>query len=153
MVGRNVTYHRHIEPVKAEVGIIVMEIRDSSLLALLASVFADIVACSGSGNQPQIYWNFQSLQLPGGVHGNIVHSCNMSQGVEGSKLHSYAHKFIYEILRRNFSQAQILSVIFFCFDFFYGKKMYVQARIKVRRFRLVLKNRCQNVQQKQAGSR
>ena len=134
MIGGNMTDHRHVETVETNVSIIIMKVRNSSLLALLTSVFAYIMARCRPRNQSQIYGDFKRFQLPRGVHSHIVHTGYMSQGVKGGYFSSYAHKLIYEVLCSNFFQAQIFSVILFCFYFFGGEKMYVKVRIKIRCF-------------------
>ena len=85
------TYHRHTKPVKADIGIIIVEIRDSSFLTLFTSVLSDIVTGGRTGNNPQVNGHFQGLKLSCRMHRHIVNSGNMTQGVERSQFHSYAH--------------------------------------------------------------
>ena len=150
MIGCYVAYHRHVKSVKADIRIIVVEIRYSSFLALFATVFAYIVTEGRPRNQSQIYGNIKRLQLPCSVHGNIVNAADMPQSVKSSQLRSKAHELVYIIPCNDFSQPEILPVAALAFDFIGTYKMNIHRRVKSRGVFLTVENRLQKLQQKQA---
>ena len=54
MIGGYMADHRHIEPVKADVRIVIVEIRDTLFFALPASIFAYIMSGGSSRNQGKV---------------------------------------------------------------------------------------------------
>ena len=97
MVGCNVSYLRHTVLCHAVVCIVVMKVRDPSLLALAAAVFAYVMACSSGRCECDINRDARIAELPCHVCRDIMHSGNVSEGIEGRDLCSEAHEFIYEI--------------------------------------------------------
>ena len=51
--------HGHAESIKAKIGIIVVEIRNSLFFAFFTAVFAYIMSGGGAGYKPQVYGNSQ----------------------------------------------------------------------------------------------
>ena len=130
MVGCNMADHRHVEPVEADVRIIIMEIRDPPFFAFAAAVLTDVMACGRTGNQPQIHRHLQRLQLTGHMHGHIVDAGNVSQRVPRSNLDTDAHELINALISCHPVKPEIFLMITAFLHLCRPEKPHVQRRIK-----------------------
>ena len=133
MVGRNMAYHRHTESVEARACVIIMKIRDALFLALSAAVFADIVSCRSSRNQPQIYRYFKRFKLTRRMHGYIVNACDMSESIVRFDFNAKPHKFVEIISIGDSEQAKIFLVISFLHYLFRRKEAHFYGRVERQR--------------------
>lgn len=73
---------RHVEAVEADIGIVIVKIRNALFLALLAAVFADIVAGGRTRYEAEVDGNLEESELAGQMHGDVVDVGDVAQGVE-----------------------------------------------------------------------
>ena len=76
------SHQRHVEAVEADIGIVIVKIRNALFLALLAAVFADIVAGGRTRYEAEVDGNLEESELAGQMHGDIVDAGDVAQGVE-----------------------------------------------------------------------
>ena len=94
MIRCDMRDNRQFVPVQTVIGIVIVQIRDAVFLMFPAAVFANVMGGSRSGYQPQIDWNSGIVELPGGIHGDIVNSADMPECIERCDVRSDPHEFI-----------------------------------------------------------
>ena len=78
VIRRNMCYALEVVSAKTIIRIVVMQIRNSSLLLLAAAVFTYVMRCSGSRYESKVNRDPGSVELPCSMHGNIMNASDMS---------------------------------------------------------------------------
>ena len=153
VIRGNVPDHRHVEAIKAEVGVIIVQIGNAFFFAFFAAVFADVVTGRRTRNQAQIQRDPQSRELPGGMHGDIMDSRDVTERIEGCQLCAKTHKFINIVFTCHAEQLCVFAASAVQFAFLLCEKREVERRIKRQGLALKSVQSLEKLQQKQAGGR
>ena len=94
VIGCNMANSRHMKTVIAQIGIVVMQVRDSLFLTFAAAVFSDIVPCCRAGNQRQIHRHPSLCKLSCCKHGDVMNPADMPKGVKRRNINTDTHKLI-----------------------------------------------------------
>ena len=151
MVGRDVTDDRHLVAVETKVCIVIMEIRDTSLLVFPAAIFSDVMACRRTGNQCQIHRHPCIIKLSCRMHGHIVDPCHMTQGVKRRNVGTDAHELIQVQTLGHFAQFQILGCKAFFGNFCRRQELHILCRVISQVQHLVAVNPVENLQQPESA--
>ncbi len=81
-------------PAETVVGVVVMKIRYPLFFEWAAAVFSDVMHGSGTGDDAQIHRHPYLVQLICHIHGNVMHTADMTQGVVRCNIDADAHEFV-----------------------------------------------------------
>ena len=83
--------HRHVEAIKAEVGVIIVQIGNAAQILAAAAEFSDVVPQRRRADQRQVDREPGLFRENGRVQSDIVDADGMRCGVEGRRFHAEAH--------------------------------------------------------------
>ena len=110
MIHGDMTDGRKMHSGAVQVGVIIVQIRNPLPFVLLAAVLPDIMERSRAGNDRQIHRDAHFRQLVGHVHGHVMHSADVADGVERGDLTTDPHEFQDVFLPEEIQHLQILPV-------------------------------------------
>ena len=110
VIGCDMRNGRKGIPAEAVVGVIIMKIRNTLFLKWAAAVFTDVMHGGGAGDDTQIHRHSHLVQLIGHIHGNVMNTADMSQGVKWRNIDTDAHEFVDVLVANHFVHLGVFRI-------------------------------------------